>query len=112
MFRCMSDGNVRGRCARSFIQFAGPPVEKNDRRTGLLRGDFDVLPTDATAPSGLQSFERGFFCGKARGIMLRGRGAARFAVCSFGVGENPFSKTRRARDGFANATNFNDVDAD
>ena len=101
-----------GVCARSFVQFAGTAVEENDWRAGFFRGDFDVLPTDAAAPAGLQSFQRGFFCRKARGIMLRGRGAARFAVCSLGVGENPFSKTRRARDGFANATNFNDVDAD
>ena len=103
---------MRGIRARGFIQFAGATVEQNYGRARFLCRHFDVLPTDAATPTSLQSFQRGFFCGKARGIMLRGRGAARFAVCSFGVGENPFSKTRRARDGFANATNFNDVDAD
>ena len=111
MLRCMSNGNVRRRCARSFIQFAGTAVEEDDWRAGLFCGHFDVLPADAAAPAGLQSFQRGFFCRKARGIMLRGRGAARFAVRALGLSENAFSKARRARDGFRDPAHFDNVDA-
>ena len=87
-------------------------MEENDGCAGFFRGDFDVLPTDATAPTGLQSLQRGFFCRKARGIMLRSRGAPRFAVRALRVSEYTFSKAWRARDGFAHAANFDDVDAD
>ena len=86
-------------------------MEENDRRARFLRGYFDVLPADATAPAGLQSFQRGFFCRKARGIMLRGRGAARFAVGALGLSKNTFSKAGRARDGLSDAPHLNDVDA-
>ena len=44
--------------------------------------------------------------------MLRGDGAARFAVSALGVGKDAFGKARRARDGFADAANFDDVDSD
>jgi hypothetical protein len=44
--------------------------------------------------------------------MLRSRRAARFAVCSFGVGEYTFSKTRRPRDGLSDTPDLDDVDAD
>ena len=87
-------------------------MEKNYRRPGFFRGHLNVLPTDAAGPTSLQSFQRGFFCREARGIMLRGRGAARFTVGALGGGEYTFSKTRRARDGFSHAPHFDDVDAD
>src|ERR1043165_1223956 len=87
-------------------------MKQNDRRAGFLRGYFHVLPTDAAAPAGLQSFERGFFCRKARGIMLRSRGATRFAIRAMLVGENSFSKAGRPCDSLAHAPNFDDVDAD
>ena len=64
----------RGRTAL-FIQLSRPAVKENYRRPRVFRRHFDVLPTDPATPSGLQSFERGFFCGEARGIMLRGRSA-------------------------------------
>ena len=87
-------------------------MEENDRRAGFFRGHFDVLPADAAAPAGLQSLQRGFFCRKARGIMLRGRGAARFAIRALGVSKHTFSKAWRARDGLSHAAHFDDVDAD
>ena len=87
-------------------------MEDNDRSAGLFRRYFDVLPTDATAPAGLQSLERGFFCCKARGIMLRGGRAARFAVRAFGLSEYAFRKAWRARDGLSDAPHFDDIDAD
>ena len=87
-------------------------MKQNYGRAGFFRRHFDVLPTDAAAPARLQSFQRGFFCRKARGIMLRGCGATRFAVRALRVGENSFSKAGRTRDGFSNATNFDDVYAD
>ena len=87
-------------------------MEENKGGAGFFRRDFDVLPTDAAAPAGLQSLERSFFCRKARGIMLRGGRAARFAVRAFGLSEYAFSKPGRARDGLSDAPNFDDVDAD
>lgn len=87
-------------------------MEENEGGAGFFRRDFDVLPTEAAAPTSLQSFQRGFFCRKARGIMLRGRGAARLAVRALGFSENTFSKARRARNGFSDAPHFDDVNAD
>jgi len=87
-------------------------MEENEGGAGFFRRDFDVLPTEAAAPTSLQSFQRGFFCRKARGIMLRGDGATRFAVSALGVGKDAFGKARRARNGFANAADFDNVDSD
>ena len=112
MFRRVSDGNVGGRGAALREQFARAAVEQNHWRTRFFRGDFDVLPTDAAAPSRLQSFQRRFFCRKTRGIMLCSDGAARFTVRPFGVGEDALGKARRAFDGFAHAANFDDVYSD
>ena len=44
--------------------------------------------------------------------MLRGRRAARFAVRALGVSEDAFGEARCALDGFADAANLDDVDAD
>ena len=44
--------------------------------------------------------------------MLRGDHATRFAVGALGCGEHALSKARRALDGFADAPNFDYVDAD
>jgi len=43
---------------------------------------------------------------------LCSRGAARFAVSSFGAGEDAFSKPRCALDSFAHAADFDDVNSD
>ena len=103
---------MRRGCARLFVEFARAAVERNYRRARFLRRHFDVLPTDAAAPTCLQGFQRRFFCRETRGIMLRSRSAARFAVSSLGVSENAFSKPRRARDSFTHAADFDDVNSD
>ncbi len=95
-----------------FKQFLYQPVKDQIRRARSARGDFDILPGYAAAPAGLQSFERRFFCGKASRIMLRGDGAATVAIGAFGCGKNALDKTRRARQHFANARNFDNVYAD
>ena len=87
-------------------------MEEDDWRAGFFCSHFDVLPTDATTPAGLQSLQRGFFCRKARGIMLRGGGAPGFAVRAFGFSENTFSKAWRPRNGLGDAPHFDNVDAD
>ena len=112
MFGGVSYRDVRGRRAGRFIEFAGAAVEGNQRRAGFLRRDFYVLPGDAAAPSGLQSFQRRFFCRKARGIMLRGDRTTRFAVSTLGFREHAFGEPRRALDGFADAAHFDNVDSD
>jgi len=87
-------------------------MEDNVGCAGFFCGHFDVLPTDAAAPTSLQSFQCRFFCGEAGGIMLRGRRAPRFAVRTLGVSEDALSKARRARDGFSDAPHFDNIDAD
>ena len=112
MFSCMRDRKMGPRCAALFVQFARPAMKQNQRCPRVFRSDFDILPADAAAPTCLQSFQRGFFCRETRGIMLRSRRAARFAVSSLGVSENAFSKPRRARDSFTHAADFDDVNSD
>ena len=101
-----------GRGAGRFVEFARAAVESDQRRARLLCGNLNVLPTDAAAPTGLQSFQRRFFCREARGIMLRGDYATRFAVSALSFSEHTFGKARRARDSFADAANFDNVDSD
>ena len=108
----MSDGKVRRGSARLFVEFTRAAVKQNNRRARIFRRYFDVLPGDAPAPTGLQGLQRRFFCREARGIMLRGDRTTRFTVSSFSFGKNALSKSRRAVDGFTNAPNFDNVDAD
>ncbi|MDX6559601.1 MAG: hypothetical protein QOF72_2650, partial [Blastocatellia bacterium] len=82
------------------------------RRARFLCRDFHVLPGDAAAPTGLQSLQRRFFCGEARGIMLGGHRAARFTIGPLGFSEHTFGESRRALDGFAHAAHFDNVDTD
>jgi hypothetical protein len=86
-------------------------MKQDHRRARLFGGHFHVLPGDTTTPTGLQGFQRGFFCREARGIMLSGDRAARFTVSALGIGKHPLGKTRSARDGFAHAPNFDNVDS-
>jgi len=103
---------MRSGRAGSLVQFARAAVKQNHRRARFFCRHFDVLPTDAAAPSCLQSFQRRFFCRKTRGIMLRSDGTARFTVRAFGFGEHALGKARRALDRFAHAANFDDVNSD
>ena len=112
MFGGVRDREMRGRRATRFIEFASASVKQNYRRTGIFGRYFDVLPGYPPAPSCLQSFQRGFFCREARGIMLSAGRTARFAIRALGVGEDTFGEAWRALDGFAHAANFDDVDSD
>ena len=107
----MRNRKMRGGGARLFIEFPRATVKQNHRRARLFRRHFDVLPTDATAPAGLQSFQRRFFCREARGIMLGGHYAVRFTIGALGLSEHALSEPRRALDGFTHAANFDNVDA-
>src|SRR6266849_6008255 len=84
-------------------------MQDQERRAALSGSNLDVLPGNAATPAGLQSFQRCFFCRKARGIMLRRHRSATVAIGAFGGSVNTFSKTRRAREHFANASNFDNV---
>lgn len=106
---CVRHGEVRAGCAGLVEEFTCEAVKINLRRAGRLRGDFDVLPTDAARPACFEGFERGFFGGKARGEVLRCNCAACFAVIALRLGENAFDKARRACDDFAHAAHFDDV---
>jgi hypothetical protein len=81
-------------------------------RSALARSNLYVLPANPTSPTCLQSFKGGFFCCKASGIMLRGRGASAFAVTALGGSEDALRKARGTRKHFANATNFDNVYTD
>lgn len=93
------------------IELARASVKGNQRRTRRFYRHFDVLPTDPTAPSGLKSLQRCFFCSKSRGIMLGGYRAARFTVGALSLSKDALDKPRRAFDGFTNAAHFDNVDA-
>ncbi len=103
---------MRGACARFFVEFAHATVKDKDGSTGILRGNFNVLPGDAARPACLQGFERGFLGSKARGIMLRGDHSATVAISSLSYGINALDKARRARHDFAHAVDFDNVYAD
>lgn len=103
------DGEVCGTRARLFVEFADATAKDENGRTRIARGYFDVLPGDAARPACLQSFERGFFGGEARGIMLRGDRPATVAISTLALCVNALDKTRRARDNFADTPNFDNV---
>lgn len=96
-------------CAGLLEQLTHESVQEQERSAGFARGDFDILPTDAAAPSGLQRLERRFFCGEACGIMLRGDGSTALAVSAFGAGVDALKKARRTLYHFADTTDFDDV---
>ena len=109
VLRRMRQRQMRGRCARLFVEFPRPAMQQQQRRARFFRRNFNVLPTNAAAPTGLQRLQRRFFCGETRCIMLRSNSTAPVAVFAFGVGEHTFSKTRRARQHFLYAPDFDDV---
>ena len=109
VFGGMRDGEVRGGRARLVEELAHEAVKDEQRRAGSARCDFNILPSDAAAPSGLQSFEGGFFCGKACGIMLRGDRSATLAVGALGLCVHALKEARRALYDFAHAADFDDV---
>lgn len=106
------DGKVRGARARLLVEFEHAPVKDQKGSARSERADFYVLPRDAARPACLQGFERGFFGGEARGVMLRRDHAARVAVGALARRVNALDKTRRAMQDFSHAPDFNDVYAD
>lgn len=103
---------MRGGRAGLFVDFADASMKDEDGRAGRERGDFYVLPRDAARPTCLQGFERRFFGGEARGVMLRGDDAARVAVVALALCEYALGKARRAPEHFTHAPNFDNVYAD
>src|ERR1051326_1700036 len=85
------------------------PREDQIRSPTLTRRHLNILPTDSTAPAGLQRFQRRFFCREARCIMLWRHDAARVAVLALSAREDTLGKARRAQEHFANSCNFDNV---
>ena len=112
VFGCVRHGEVSGARAGLFVEFAHAAMKEQDWRSRLARGDFDVLPGDAAGPTRLQGFERGLFGGKTRSVMHGRDRAATVAIGALAFRVNALDETRRARDDFAQATNFDDVYAD
>ncbi|MDX6695052.1 MAG: hypothetical protein QOF02_2655 [Blastocatellia bacterium] len=100
---------MRGGRAGLVEELADEAAQDEQGRAALARGDFDILPCDAAAPTCLQSLERGFFCGEACGIMLRGDRSATLAVSALGLCVHALKKARRAFYHFAHAMDFDDV---
>lgn len=105
----VGDGKMRVGCAGFLEQLTHESMQEQERSAGFERRDFDILPTDAAAPSGLQRLERGFFCGEACGIMLRGDDSATLAVSAFGARVHALKEARRALYNFADTADFDDV---
>lgn len=74
--------------------------------------NFDVAPRYFSAPAGFQSFQKSFFRRKTRRETLRRSRAFRFAVGAFLVGKNALDESRRSFQSFADAVDFDNVDAD
>ena len=102
-------GGARPRC---LVDFEDTTTKEKERRARIARGDFDILPGDAARPACLQGFERGFFGGKARSVMLRGDHPATIAVGAFLCRINALDKARRAEQDLAHAMDFDDVYTD
>ncbi len=112
MFRSVRDGDMRPICAGLLEEFSRVIMEDERGCTRCLRDDFDILPREAARPTRAESFERGFFRGETRGIMLWGDDAAPVAVITLLRREDTLDETRRALERRLDATNFDDVDAD
>lgn len=113
MFGGVRDGEVNPVGARLLEQIARPPVQHDRGRARSITPHLHVLPADAVRPPDPQSFERRFFGREARGVVLRGdRGSAAFAVLALARGEDSRGEARRARDGFTNAPDFDNVRSD
>lgn len=95
-----------------FVQFARAAVKRDHGCARFFGRHFDVLPTNPIAPARLQSLQRRFFCGEARGIMLSGDCAPRFAIGALSFSEHAGGESRRAVDGLADAANFDNVNSD
>ena len=96
--------------AELFEESAGVAGELEDGRAQLVGDDLDVVPGEAVAPARAERLERGLLRGEARGVVLRGRRpAARVAVGALRGGEDALAETRRAREHFTHAPDFDNV---
>lgn len=108
----MRDGDVRYVCAGFLEKFSRVIIEDERGRARRLRDDFDIVPREAARPAGAESFERGFFRGETRGIMLRRDDTTPVAVITLARRENALDETRRALERRLDAPHFDNVDAD
>ena len=112
VFGGVREGEVRGVCAGACEEFVREIVKSDGRRARLIGDDFDVLPREAAAPTRAEGFQRGFFRGEARGVVLRRDDAPPLAVVALALSEDAFDETRRAAQDCAHACDFNNVYAD
>ena len=103
---------VRVRRAQRFEERARVAAELEEWSARVRRDDFDVVPGEAAAPARLERLEGGLLGGEARGVVLRRRRAARVAVGALLFGEDAFAQSRRARERFTHAPDFDNVYAD
>ena len=112
VFGGVRDGEVCAISAGAREEFAREVVKTYGRRARFVRDDFDVLPSEAAAPTRAERFERGLFRGEARGVVLRCNNTATLAVVAFAFREDALGKARRATEHSAHARHFDDVYAD
>ncbi len=112
VFGGVREGKVRGICTGACEEFVREIVKSDRRRARLIRDDLDVLPREAAAPTCAERFQRGFFRGEARGVVLRRDDAPPLAVVALALSEDAFDETRRAAQDCAHARHFNNVYAD
>lgn len=100
------------RRARLLEEFEGVPVEKQEGLARLFRDDFDIVPAEAAAPARVEGFECGLLGGEARGVVLGSDARAPRAVFALALGEDALAETRRPRQHFTHAPDFDNVYAD
>ena len=105
----VGEGEVRVRGAEPFEEVAGVAGESEEGRAEFVGGDLDVVPGEAVAPARAERLEGRLLRGEARGVVLRGRGAARVAVGALLLCEDARAKARRARQHFTHAADFDNV---
>lgn len=103
---------MRGGRAGLLIKLARQTMKLQPGRTRFKRVDFHVMPGEAAGPSSAERLQRGFFGGETCGIMLCCDHPARVAVITLPFGKDALTKSRRAREDFAHATDFYNVYAD
>ncbi|HZE68644.1 MAG TPA: hypothetical protein VE135_03845 [Pyrinomonadaceae bacterium] len=112
MLAGVGQGQVHRRCSGFFKQLLNRPVKDQIGRARVSRGNLYVLPANSTTPTSLKRFERSFFRGEARGIVLSGYGPPTIAVRALRSGEDTFSEARRAHEHFTNSLDFDNVYTD
>ena len=112
VLRSVREGDVRVGGAEGVEKHAGAAVEGEGGRAVGGRDDLGVAPREAAAPARAERLEGRLLGGEARGVVLRGRRAARLAVLLLPLGEDALAEPRRARQRFTHAGDFGKVYAD